>query len=186
MLQVPYVLMREGGGIQSAHFQVRSADLAQLEQSDITPMILRSLVAGRPFSRLPFLCQLYPVVQLHAKERMLMHGVLDNKSMTRMGQAVACMDLRCDWAQFLHSCRERGLEDGAIVIIATWYREGPAMTHQFYMNHGHPDGDLITSLLASRWFEETRTNFRNQRNSDWKTGWNKDGRLALRLACCTM
>ena len=34
--------------------QVRSSDLAQLEESDISPMILRSLAAGRPFSRLPF------------------------------------------------------------------------------------------------------------------------------------
>ena len=33
--------------------QVRSADLAQLEESDISPMILRSLVAGRSFARLP-------------------------------------------------------------------------------------------------------------------------------------
>ena len=36
--------------------QVRSSDLAQLEDSDISPMILRSLMAGRSFSRLPFLC----------------------------------------------------------------------------------------------------------------------------------
>ena len=35
--------------------QVRSSDLAQLEESDISPMILRSLVAGRSFARLPFL-----------------------------------------------------------------------------------------------------------------------------------
>ena len=33
--------------------QVRSSDLAQLDESDISPMILRSLVAGRPFSKLP-------------------------------------------------------------------------------------------------------------------------------------
>ena len=40
--------------------QVRSSDLAQLEESDISPMILRSLSAGRPFSRLPFLCPVHP------------------------------------------------------------------------------------------------------------------------------
>ena len=51
--------------------QVRSSDLAQLEESDISPMILRSLVAGRSFARLPFLCPPYPLVQTHAKERML-------------------------------------------------------------------------------------------------------------------
>ena len=95
--------------------QVRSADLAQLEESNITPMILRSLVAGRPFSRLPFLCQPHPVVQLHAKERMFLHGMLDNEGVTRMGQALACMDIRCDWAQFLYACAERGLEESAIV-----------------------------------------------------------------------
>ena len=42
-------------------FQVRSSDLAQLEESDISPMILRSLVAGRPFARLPFLCPPHPL-----------------------------------------------------------------------------------------------------------------------------
>ena len=47
--------------------QVRSADLAQLEESDISPMILRSLVAGRSFARLPFLCPPHPMVQKHAK-----------------------------------------------------------------------------------------------------------------------
>ena len=34
--------------------QARSSDLAQLEESNITPMILRSFVAGRSFTRLPF------------------------------------------------------------------------------------------------------------------------------------
>ena len=50
--------------------QVRSSDLAQLEESDISPMILRSLVAGRSFSRLPFLRPPHPMVQTHAKEKM--------------------------------------------------------------------------------------------------------------------
>ena len=50
--------------------QVRSSDLAQLEESDISPMILRSLVAGRSFARLPFLCPPHPLVQTHAKEKM--------------------------------------------------------------------------------------------------------------------
>ena len=40
--------------------QVRSSDLTQLEESDITPMVLRSLVAGRSFARLPFLRQPHP------------------------------------------------------------------------------------------------------------------------------
>ena len=50
--------------------QVRSTDLAQLEQSDISPMILRSLVAGRSFARLPFLCPPHPIVQARTKESM--------------------------------------------------------------------------------------------------------------------
>ena len=49
--------------------QVRSSDLAQLEESDLSPIILRSLSAGRPFSRLPFLCPVHPMVHTHAKER---------------------------------------------------------------------------------------------------------------------
>ena len=88
--------------------QVRSADLAQLEESDISPMVLRSLVAGRSFARLPFLCPPHPMVQTHAKERMLLHGILDTKGVTRMGHATACMDLPCEWAQILYACAERG------------------------------------------------------------------------------
>ena len=56
--------------------QVRSRDLAQLEESDITPIILRTLVAGRPFARPPF-----------------------------QGRAVSNLDLPCDWAQFLYTGR---------------------------------------------------------------------------------
>ena len=91
--------------------QVRSSDLAQLEESDISPMILRSLVAGRSFARLPFLCPPHPLVQTHAKERMFLHGSLDAKGVTKMGHATACMDLPCEWAQFLYTCAERGLEE---------------------------------------------------------------------------
>ena len=50
--------------------QVRSSDLAQLEESDISPgpKILCSLVAGRSFARLPFLCPPHPLVQTHTKD----------------------------------------------------------------------------------------------------------------------
>ena len=82
--------------------QVRSADLAQLQESDISPLILRSLVAGRSFARLPFLSPPHPLVQTHAKERMFLHGILDTKGVTRMGHAAACMDLPCEWAQLLY------------------------------------------------------------------------------------
>ena len=36
--------------------QVRAQDLAQLDESDLTPMILRSLVSRRSSARTPFLC----------------------------------------------------------------------------------------------------------------------------------
>ena len=76
--------------------QVRSSDLAQLEESDISPMVLRSLSNGRSFSRLPFLCPVHPMVHAHAKERMFLHGMLDTNGVTRMGHATACMDLPCE------------------------------------------------------------------------------------------
>ena len=129
---------------------------------------------------LPFLCPPHPVAQLHAKERMFFHGMLDTKRVTRMGRAVANMDLPCDWAHFLYNCAERGIEDSAIIIIATWFREGPAMTQQLYMNHGHPDGDLMTSFLAYQWFEETRKHFRNQ-YADQRVAWNEEWNVCARV-----
>ena len=83
------------------------------------------------------------------------------------------MDLPCDWAQFLYVCAERGLEDSAIILIATWYREGPAMTQQFNMNHGHPDGDLLTSILVYEQFLENKDHCTNS-YTDWKTSWNRE------------
>ena len=88
--------------------QVRSTDLAQLEESDISPMILRSIVAGRSFARMPFLCPPHPIVQTRTKEKMFLHGILDTKGVSRMGHATACMDLLCEWAQFLYVCAEKG------------------------------------------------------------------------------
>ena len=64
-------------------------------------------------------------------------------------------------------CAERGLEDSAIILIATWQREGPAMTQQFNMNHGHADGDLLTSILAFEWFLENKRHY-NQKYTAWK------------------
>ena len=66
------------------------------------------------------------MVQLHAKERMFLHGMLDTKGVSRKGQAVAGMDLPCDWAQLLYTCAEQGMGDSATIIIATWYRESQA------------------------------------------------------------
>ena len=62
----------------------------------------------------------HPVGQARTKERMFLHGILDTKGVSRIGYVTACMDLPCEWAQFLYVCAERGLEDGAIILIATW------------------------------------------------------------------
>ena len=153
--------------------QVRSTDSAQLEESDISPMIWRSLVAGRFFARLPFLCPPHPMVQTHTKEKMFLHGILDTKGVTKMGHAIACMDLPCEWAQLLYIRAERGLEDSALILIATWYREGPAMTQQLNVNHGHPDGDLLTSILAYEWFLANKETY-SHKYSDWKTLWTQE------------
>ena len=106
---------------------------------------------------------------------MFLHGILDTKGVTRMGQATACMDLPCEWAQFLYTCAERGIEDSALILIATWYRQGPPMTQQFSVNHGHPDGDLMTSIgtwSAERLIPRSMKIGRLIRH--------KNGRLALR------
>ena len=85
--------------------QVRSSDQAQLEESDMSPMILRSLVAGRSFARLPFLCPPHPMVQTHAREKMFLHGILDTKGVTKMGHAAACMDSPCEMGTVsIHVC----------------------------------------------------------------------------------
>ena len=122
---------------------------------------LEALVGFRPFSRMPFLSPPDPIVQLHAKERMFLHGVK---------QAVAAMDLPCDWAQFLYTCAERGMEDSALIVIATWHREGPVMTQQYYISHGHPDGVIMTSLLAYHWFCAAREHHRHC-HTDWNVAW---------------
>ena len=109
----------------------------------------------------------------HAGENVLARH-LRYKGVTRMGQTTACVDLPCDWAQFLYTCAERGLEDGAIILIATWFREGQAMTQQFNLNHGHSDGDLLTNILAYQWFVETRTHYSQHYYNDWKIAWSKE------------
>ena len=79
----------------------------------------------------------------------------------RMGTVLICV------------CAERGLEDSAIILIATWQREGPAMTQQFNMSHGHPDGDLLTSILAYEWFLANRRDYK-QIYTDWRTSWTRE------------
>ena len=77
------------------------------------------------------------------------------------------MDLPCEWAQFLYTCAERGLEDSALILIATWHRQGPAMTQQFNVNHEHPDGDLMTSILAYEWYLECKKEY-TSKYGDWQ------------------
>ena len=68
---------------------------------------------------------------------------------------------------FLYTCAVRGLEDGALILVATWYRQGPAMTQQFNVNHGHPDGDLMTSILAYEWYLECKKAY-TSKYDDWQ------------------
>ena len=56
----------------------------------------------------------------------------------------------------------------ALILIATWYRQGPAMTQQFNVNHGHPDGDLLTSILAYEWFLANKRTY-SHKYGDWQT-----------------
>ena len=41
------------------------------------------------------------------------------------------------------------------------------MTQQFNVNHGHPDGDLMTSILAYEWYLECIKNY-SSRYNDWR------------------
>ena len=102
--------------------QVRSSDLAQLDESDMSPMILRSLGAGRPFLRLPFLCPPHPVVQLHTKERMFLHGMLDTRGVTQRHAWIYLVIGRSSCTLALKGGSKRAQ------LIATWFREGPAMS----------------------------------------------------------
>ena len=47
------------------------------------------------------------------------------------------------------------------------------MTQQFRIIHGHPDGDLMTSLLAYHWFYAAKE-FHRQRSHDWKHAWKEE------------
>ena len=60
------------------------------------------------------------------------------------------------------------MEDTALILIATWHRQGPAMTQQFNVNQGHPDGDLMTSILAYEWYLECIKNY-SSKYTDWTT-----------------
>ena len=44
---------------------------------------------------------------------------------------------------------------------------------QHYVNHGHPDGDIMTSLMAYHWFSETRE-YHATRNRDHRAAWREE------------
>ena len=41
------------------------------------------------------------------------------------------------------------------------------MTQQFNVNHGHPDGDLMTSILAYEWYLECKKTY-TSKYDDWR------------------
>ena len=51
------------------------------------------------------------------------------------------------------------------------------MTQQLNVNHGHPDGDLLTSILAYEWFLANKRTYSNK-YSDWKTLWTQEWKHA--------
>ena len=80
------------------------------------------------------------------------------------------------------SIAERGLEESALILIATWYRQGPATTQRFNVNPGHPDGDLLTSILAYEWFIACKKNYTYvNRYTDWKVNVTQEWRACQRV-----
>ena len=63
--------------------------MAQLNESDLSPMIFGARASGTSFSKMPFLYPPGPLVTTRTKEQMFLRGILDNLGVTQMGQAVA-------------------------------------------------------------------------------------------------
>ena len=76
--------------------------------------------------------------------------------------------------------RASRLIDSLALLSTVEQREGPAMTRQFNMNHGHPDGDLLTSILAYEWFLESKRHY-NQKYTDWKTSWSREWKACTKV-----
>ena len=63
-------------------------------------------------------------------------------------------------------------DSSAIILIATWFREGPAMTQELDLKHCHPEETFsLTSIFAYQWFVETRKYSSHFYANDWKTAW---------------
>ena len=54
------------------------------------------------------------------------------------------------------------------------------MTQQFNVNHGHPDGDLMTSILAYEWYLECRRNY-DSKYADWQITSAQEWKACTRL-----
>ena len=54
------------------------------------------------------------------------------------------------------------------------------MTQQLNVNHGHPDGDLITSILAYEWFLAKKRHYQHK-YSDWKTVWTQEWKACSKV-----
>ena len=54
------------------------------------------------------------------------------------------------------------------------------MTQQFNVTHGHPDGDLLTSILAYEWFLENKRHY-NHKCTDWETAWTQDWKVCSKV-----
>ena len=64
--------------------QVRAQDSVQIDECDLFPMIL--LVAGKPFSHLPFLCPPNPLLVKRTEKRAILHGMLTTQGVSEMGR----------------------------------------------------------------------------------------------------
>ena len=54
------------------------------------------------------------------------------------------------------------------------------MTQQFNVNHGHPDGDLMTSILAYEWYLECRKAY-TSKYEDWQTNSTQEWKACTRV-----
>ena len=59
------------------------------------------------------------------------------------------------------------------------------MTQQSNVNHGHPDGDLITSILAYEWFLELKTTYARSYD-DWRLTQTQEWRACTKVGLITM
>ena len=54
------------------------------------------------------------------------------------------------------------------------------MTQQYNVNHGHPDGDLMTSILACEWYLECRKAY-TSKYDDWQVNSTQEWKACTRV-----